>query len=129
MSDIDDKILAAIRTETEKSDDDYSEEFGPFRLAIEAFKGAFRWVAMIAFVLILIFIGAGVYSAINFWQATDIAVKLNWLSGSMLAFLIVTILRLWFLMELNRLSIKREIKRVELQVSLLGTKIDDLSKH
>jgi len=40
MSDIDEKILAAIRTETEKSLDDYSEELGPIGLAIESFKGA-----------------------------------------------------------------------------------------
>jgi len=81
MSDLDDKILAAIRTETEKSMGDYSEEFGPFRLAIEVFKGAFRWVAGIAFFLMLASIGIGVYCAINFLHATDIAVKLNWFFG------------------------------------------------
>jgi len=129
MSDIDEKILAAIRTEAEESMGNYSEELGPFRLAIEVFKGAFRWVAGIAFVLMLAFIGVGVYCAINFFHATDIAIKLNWFSGVLLAIVVVTVIRLWFLMELNRLSIKRDIKRVELQVSLIGTKIDELNKN
>jgi len=123
MNDIDDKILAAIRSETEESLGEYSEELGLFGLVGESFKGAFRWVVIAAFALILIFIGLGVYSAINFVHATDIAVKLNWFAGSALAFLIVIVLRLWYFMELNRLSIRREIKRLELQVSLLGAKL------
>ena len=123
MNDIDDRILAAIRSETEESLGEYSEELGLFGLVGESFKGALRWVVFAAFALILIFIGMGVYSAINFYHATDIAVKLNWFAGSALAFLIVIVLRLWYFMELNRLSIRREIKRVELQVSLLGAKL------
>lgn len=126
MNDIDDKILAAIRAETEQSLGEYSEELGLFGLVGESFKGAFKWAVIAAFVLILIFIGIGVYCAINFVYANDIAVKLNWFGGALLAFIVVTVLRLWFFMELNRLSIKREIKRVELQVSLLATKIDSL---
>jgi len=129
MSDMDDKILAAFQAETEKSMGDYSKELGPFGLTIESFKGAFRWIVGIAFILILVFIGVGIFCAINFLNATDVAIKLNWFAGSLLAFTIVTVLRLWFFMELNRLSIKREIKRVEIQVSLIGARLDDLSKR
>ena len=32
--------------------------------------------------------------------------------------------RLWFFMELNRLSVIREVKRVELQVSLLAEQVE-----
>ncbi|MEL7187566.1 MAG: DUF6768 family protein [Pseudomonadota bacterium] len=124
MNEIDDKILAAIRTETEESLDDYKEELGLFGLVNESFKGKLRWVVFTAFALILAFIALGVYCAFNFVHATDIGVKLNWFGGSALAFLIVIVLRLWYFMELNRLSIRREVKRVELQVSLLGAMIE-----
>ena len=126
MNDIDDKILAAIRADTEQSLGEYSEELGPFGLARESFRGAFKWAVISAFVLILVFIGIGVYCAINFVYEYDIAIKLNWFGGALLAFIVVTVLRLWLFMELNRLSTKREIKRIELQVSLLATKIDGL---
>lgn len=126
MNDIDDKILAAIQAETEQSLEEYQEELGIFGLMGESFKGAFRWVVIFAIILILIFLGLVVYCAINFFHATDLALKLNWLAGGLAAFIVFAILRLWFFMELNRLSIKREIKRVELQVSLLATKIDAL---
>ena len=124
MSDIDDKILAAIRAEAESSGDDYSVELGPVGLALESFKGAFRWFAGLSFFLILVFVGIGVYCAYNFLYATDLAIKLNWFGGGLLAVIVVTVLRLWFLMELNRLSIRREIKRLELQVALLGAQFD-----
>lgn len=129
MNDIDDKILDAIRTETEESLDEYKDELGLFGLVGESFKGALRWIVFAAFALILIFILIGVYCAINFVHATDIAVKLNWFGGAALAFLVVIVLRLWYFMELNRLSIRRDIKRVELQVSLLGSKIERLGRN
>ncbi len=126
MNDLDDKILAAIRAETEESLDEYKDELGLFGLVGESFKGALRWVVFIAFALILVFIGIGIYCAYHFVHATDIALKLNWFGGSALAFLIVVVLRLWYFIELSRVSIRREIKRVELQISLLGTKISEI---
>ncbi|MEM7279115.1 MAG: DUF6768 family protein [Pseudomonadota bacterium] len=126
MNDIDAKILAAMQSETEESLSQYEEELGLFGLVGESFKGALRWVVFVAFALILIFIGLGVYCAFNFVHATDLAVKLNWFGASALAFLIVIVLRLWYFIELNRLSLRREIKRVELQVALIGNKIDGL---
>ena len=124
MKDIDDKILAAIQADTEQSLEEYQEELGIFGLIGESFRGAMRWVVMVAFLLIFIFIGLVVYCGIHFYHATDIALKLNWLAAGLASFIIVAILRLWFFMELNRLSTKRDIKRVELQLSLLATKFD-----
>lgn len=126
MNDLDDKILAAMRSETEESLGEYSKELGLFGLVGESFKGSLAWVVVLAFVLIFVFIGLGIYCGINFFHATDIASKLNWFAGASLAFIIVIVLRLWYFMELNRLSIRREIKRVELQVSLLANKLDAL---
>lgn len=123
MNDIDDKILAAIRSETEESLKEYSEELGLFGLVGETFKGTFRWVVITAIVLILIFFGLSVYCATHFLHATDIAMKLNWFAGMLLSFIVFVIMRLWFFMEVNRVSIKRDIKRVELQLSLLATKV------
>lgn len=129
MNDIDDKILAAIQAETEQSLEEYSEELGLFGLIGESFKGALAWIVVLAMALIVIFIGLVIYCGINFYHASDIALKLNWMAAGLGAFIIVAILRLWFFMELNRLSIKREIKRVELQVSLLATKLDGMRNH
>lgn len=126
MTDIDDKILQAIREETEESLGQYSEELGLFGLVRESFRGAFGWVVIVAFLLVFIFLGLAIYCGIYFFHATDVMTKLNWMAGGLVSVIIVTVVRLWFFGELNRLSTQREIKRVELQVSLLANKIDQL---
>lgn len=123
MNDIDDKILEAIRSESGETLENYSKELGLFGLVGESFKGAFGWAVKLVFFFVFVFIGLTVYCAINFFHTDDIATKLNWLAMGLAAFIVVAILRLWYFMELNRLSIKREVKRLELQVALLANKI------
>lgn len=123
MNDIDDKILEALRVETGESFESYNEELGLFGLVGESFRGAFGWAVKLVFFFVFVFIGLTVYCAINFFHADDIATKLDWMAMGLAAFIVVAILRLWFFMELNRLSTKREVKRLELQVALLANKI------
>ncbi len=126
MKDIDDKILAAMQAETEQSLEEYSEELGICGLMGESFKGAFGWTLMLAIAMIFVFGGLTIYCGINFFHEKDIALKLNWLAAGFVSFIVFAILRLWFFMELNRLSIKREIKRGEIQISLLATRLESL---
>jgi hypothetical protein len=120
MSDIDDKILEALNAEDKEVMGSYGRELGLFGLVAESFKGKLRTAVIAVFLFILIFAVILVFSAIKFFAVQDIAVKLNWLAVSLAALIVVGLLRLWYWMELNRLSIVREIKRHELQVSLLA---------
>ena len=124
MATIDDKILDAIRSETEDNLEEYSEELGIFGLIGESFKGTFRWTVFAAIFLMFVFAGLTIYCGINLFGTSDAAEKINWLALGLVAFIVFAVLRLWFFMELNRLSIKREVKRLELQVALLVNKIE-----
>ena len=128
MTNLDDKILQAITTDNEQEFENYSKELGLFGLIRESFKGSHKWIVVIASLLILIFLGLTAYCAYFFLHATEIAIKLNWMAGGLLSFIVFVILRLWYFMELNRIAIKRDIKRVELQVSLLVKKLDAIEK-
>ncbi|MFT5840333.1 MAG: hypothetical protein ACI9UT_002844 [Flavobacteriales bacterium] len=68
----------------------------------------------------LIFAGLAVYCAYHSVNEMDVGLKMNWLTGTLSAVVAFTIARLWFFMVLNSLSVMREIKRVELHVSLLA---------
>lgn len=128
MTNLDDKILNAIANEHASSDEDYSKELGLFGLIGKSFKGTHKWIVFIVFLLVFIFLILTVYCGYNFYHATELSNKLNWMAGGFLFFIGFALLRLWYFMELNRLSLKREIKRVELQVSLLVKKLDVLEK-
>jgi len=124
MNNIDEKILNAITQNHDESNTNYQKELGLFGLIRESFKGSHKWVVVAVFLLIFIFIGLTIYSAYHFYYATEITTKLNWMAVVIVGAIIVSILRLWYFMELNRLSMKREIKRLELQVSLLVKKLN-----
>jgi len=127
MSNLDEKILAAIRSETEQSLADLEKDAGLFELVGESFKSSFRWIVVIVFVLVLTFLGLCVYCSINFFHAVDIATKFNWFAGAAASALVVVVLRLWYFMELNRLSLKRDFKRIELQISILAARPEQQS--
>jgi hypothetical protein len=120
MSNLDTKILEAIKAETEETMRDYGRELGLFGLIAESFKGAFRWAVIAAMALQVAFAGAVVYCAIGLFGTDDPAAKLDWLALGLSAFIAFGLLRLWFFMEINRLSIAREIKRLELQVAAVA---------
>ncbi|WP_133470450.1 DUF6768 family protein [Paraglaciecola marina] len=119
MSDLNQKILEAL-----KSDDnfeDFSEEqANGLQLITKSFKGTFRLTFVVIVLLQFIFAGLAIYCGYHLVNELDIGLKLNWLAGTLLSGVGFAIGRLWFFMELNRLSVLREIKRVELQISLLA---------
>jgi hypothetical protein len=123
MSDIDDKILEALNAEDKVVMDSYGEELGLFDLIRESFRGKLKAVVIPVFLFMLVFAVILVYSAIYFFSTEDIGSKLHWLGIGLTALIVFGLLRLWYWMELNRLSITREVKRLELQVSLLAKKL------
>ena len=126
MSDLDKKILTAIAEgiQEDTATNNINKELGLFGLIGESFKGSHRWVVMTVFSLVFVFIGLTVYCGYHLYHTEVIASKFNWLAGTLISAIIVCILRLWYFMELNRLSTKREIKRLQLMVSTLISRLE-----
>lgn len=122
MSDIDDKILEPLNAEDKEVMDVYGKELGLFGLIAESFRGKLKCTVIAVFLFILIFAAILVYSAIHFFSAEEIETKLNWLAIGFTALFIFGLLRLWYWTVLSQIATIREIKRLELQVSLLAKK-------
>jgi hypothetical protein len=119
MSNINKKILEALKDDS--SAHEFSEEqANGLQLIGKSFNGTFRLTFVVIVTMQLIFAGLAIYCAYHLVNEMDIGLKINWLAGMLSAVVIFAVARLWFFMELNRLSVIREIKRVELQVSLLA---------
>lgn len=119
MKNINQKILEALKDD--KAAHEFSEEqANALQLIGQSFKGTFRLTFAVVVTLQLIFAGLAIYCAYNLVNEMDIGLKINWLAGTLSTVVAFAIARLWFFMELSRLSVIREIKRVELQVSLLA---------
>lgn len=122
MHTIDDKIAEVMDGEAREMMDIYGKELGLFGLIAESFRGKLRFLVMLIFLFIMVFALLLLYCAVHFFTAETIDMKLNWMAGGLTALIVIGSLRLWYLMELNRLSVIREVKRLELQIGLLGRK-------
>lgn len=119
MKNLNQKILEAMKDDPAVHE--FSEEqANALQLIGQSFKGTFRLTFVVVVTLQLVFAGLAIYCAYHLVNEADIGLKLNWLAGIIATVMAFAIARLWFFMELNRLSVIREIKRVELQVSLLA---------
>jgi hypothetical protein len=123
MSDIDDKILETLKSEDRNILDSCGRELGLFGLIAESFRGQLKAMVITVFLLVLIFAVILVICTVNFFTVDDIALKLNWLAVGLTALIVIGLLRLWYFMELNRLSVIREVKRLELQIALLAKRL------
>jgi len=93
-------------------------------LLTEMFRGRHRRLAIGGAVVNLLLLGAGVFSAVRFFGAEEPRGMLLWGGGTLLSFGAVTAIKVWYWLEMVRLSLTREVKRLELQVSRLAEKID-----
>ncbi|MFT4810084.1 MAG: uncharacterized membrane protein (DUF106 family) [Paraglaciecola sp.] len=119
MKNINQRILEALKDD--KAAHEFSEEqANSLQLIEQSFKGTFRLSFAVVVSLQLIFAGLAIYCAYHLVNELDVGLKINWLAGTLSTVVAFAIARIWFFMELNRLSVIREVKRVELQISLLA---------
>ncbi len=119
MKNINQKILEALQDD--KAAHEFSEEqANALQLIGQSFKGTFRLTFVVVVSLQLTFAGLAIYCSYHLVNELDIGLKINWLAGTLSTVVAFAIARIWFFMELNRLSVIREVKRVELQISLLA---------
>lgn len=123
MSELDKKILEAMKKGTSELHDSPEETYAP-GLIRQSFKGAFRVTFIVLFVVTLAFVALAAWCTYSMFSTDLLDQKIHWLTGVMASFMVLVILRLWFFMELNRLSVIREIKRVELQLAVIASKLE-----
>ena len=112
-------ILQAMQN-TESELDDFSEEkANALQLIIHSFKGTFKLTFFAILTIQLVCFGFAFYFGYYMFHEVDVAMKINWLAGTVLAVIAFAIARLFMFMELHRLSVIRGVKRVELQLSVL----------
>jgi len=116
--------LLKLSTEDKEVIENYGKELGLFGLVAESFRGKLGATMIILFIMIMVFAVILVYSAINFFSVEEIIPKLNWMAIALTALIVVGLMRLMYWMQLIHLSSIREVKRLELQVSLLAKKLN-----
>ena len=125
MKELDKKIAEALRKEDAELFGDIGEEPSLSEMVSETFRGKRRWLNILGAIWTLIFVVLGVISAVAFFR-TDVTRDLvMWASACILCTSAVALLKTWYWMEMQRIVVMREIKRIELQIASLAMRIRD----
>ena len=111
-----DDLLAEALAGDEGASPNGPDDQSAREVLVEVFRGRNRLFAALGVVVNLVFFVIGISAAVAFTNAQDIRTMLLYGGSSALSFAVVLTVKIWYWLEMNRLSLIREIKRVELQV-------------
>ncbi len=123
MNDIDKMIKDALSDEEAKFYEDLNEPSLIKKLG-DVYKGQLGWLAMVMNLVMVLFLVLGIYSIVNFWQAHETLEMIRWAVVGIISLLTIGILKLYFWMQMDKNDLKRELKRIELQIAALNNRLD-----
>jgi len=119
MTTIDDTIRRALSPTDLQAYEALSGELSPAAEAIGMFRSARRFSIWGVAFAGAAFVGLGGYATWRMTDAKDLREMLGWLLLAIFAMLTLTLVKLWFWLEMQRVALVREIKRLELQIASL----------
>ena len=123
MEEIDKMIKEALSEEEAQFYEELNEPAILEKLG-EVYKGRLGWLAWIMNVILLLFFVLFIYSLVHFLNSKEALEMIRWASVGIFSILAVGILKIYFWMQLDKNDLKRELKRIELQIALLSSKIE-----
>ena len=121
---IDHEIRQALSGEDIAVFDKFADEQSLLAQAMELWKGKNRWLNIWVMVVTLAFLIVCVVCVWKFYNAEGLKELLGWALGISFSFAVISMLKIWAWMEMEKNSTIREIKRLELQVARLSRRLD-----
>ena len=118
QKDIDDLIKQALSEEDAEVLRRIDDQ-GIIDLMTSSFQGKLKWIAMFSAVIMVILFVVSVYCLFHFINTTDLREMMLWGAGMGMSMMSVGLLKTWHWMQMDKNALIREIKRLELQISLL----------
>lgn len=120
-----DQLIKEALTQEEIKFYDKLDEQNVFQMLGGLFKGKNRWIMVLFNIVMLIAFILLIYCVIQFFN-TDVTNELiKWSVAGVICILMISMLKIFLWLQMDKNSIKRELKRLELQVSNLSSKLSD----
>ena len=110
MNNIEQKIQAALQRHSTDHEPNLAEE------VITVFRGRHRWMHAVVVVVTLLFLALAVWASFQFYHAE--AVREQLISGAIAfaSLVVISLLKIWFWLEMHTNRVLREVKRIELLI-------------
>ena len=122
-----DKLIKETLTQEEAKFYDELEEQNVIEMVGGLFQGKNKWIMVIMNFMTLVFFGLFVYCTVQFFNSSETNELLKWGIGGLVFLFGVSILKVFAWMQMDKNAVIREIKRLEVQVSSLSSKINGYS--
>lgn len=122
--DIDDLIAEAL-TEDERQFLADLEEPTLMQQGLDLFRGRSRTLNLAIAVVTTVFLALCIYCFYRFVGTSDPASLIRWGAGMFFCLTVIAGMKIWSWMEIQSNSLRRELKRVELQLASLAHKVGD----
>jgi hypothetical protein len=121
MSDVDDKIRQALEAEAANEGDG---EGGYFEMIADTFRGNLRWLAILVWIEMIAFGGAAVVFAVLFFCVDAVREWILYANLCLGTAMVLSLLKLGYWLRINRNSLAREVKRLEIEVRSLRLSLE-----
>ena len=125
MNELDKKIQEALRAEDAELFKDFADEPSVFEMLVETCRGRHRWLNILGAFWTLVFLVLGIVAAVKFFSAEGTRDIVMWAAACIVCVSAVSMLKIWYFLEMNKNAVTREIKRLELQIARLAGRIKD----
>lgn len=124
MEDIDQLIKETLNEEEAKFYDKLEEQ-NLWQMIFGIFKGKNSWIVYVMSIVQVIFFGLFIYCAIQFFNTEITNELIKWGIFGTISLVGSSMLKLFSWMQMDKNALIREIKRLELQVSSLSSKLSE----
>ena len=118
-----DKLIKETLTQEEAKFYDELDEQNVFEMLGGLFTGKNSWIMYVMNFMTLVFFVAFIFCVVNFFDTTETNELIKWTAGGMISLLAVSMLKMFAWLQMDKNALLREIKRLELQVSSLASKL------
>jgi len=123
MNTFDDDIRNAMKTGADESSLRAAGDEGMIQQVAATFRGRMRFWVMLTWAATALWVGVGAWAAMGFFRSQETRDLIMYSCVFLFAAMAVAMLKMWNLMEMNRNTHTREIKRVELQLARLAERV------
>jgi uncharacterized membrane protein YcjF (UPF0283 family) len=122
MNTFDDDIRGAMQTGADDASLRNAGDEGMIQQVAATFRSRMRLWILITWLATLFWVGVAVWAATAFFRSQDTRDWIMYACIFLFAAVAIAMLKMWYLMEMNRNTHTREIKRVEMQLARLAEK-------
>ncbi|MFG0256956.1 MAG: DUF6768 family protein [Phycisphaerales bacterium JB043] len=120
MSDnIDDTIKRALRDDEIPDPDLHITEESLLHQVVMSFRMQNKFLVAWVFIVMFGMMGLIIWGFVEFFSTQDVTSRLAWGLMIILPWSGISLLKMWYYMQLDKYSIMREVKRLELQIAMM----------